>query len=132
ELDWKPDALPSPNPGELRKLLIDEARKWDEARITDRAERILTQAGSTPEQIDQWFKANAGAALTEEERTRAEDDPKTVIEEKIAELLRAELTQFERWVLLQILDQAWKAHLHGMDQLRDSIGLRSFAQKDSR
>jgi preprotein translocase subunit SecA len=47
-------------------------------------------------------------------------------------LLREELEQFERFVLLQILDQAWKDHLHSMDQMRDSISFRSFSQKDPR
>ena len=53
-------------------------------------------------------------------------------EEKVAAVLRAELTQFERWVLLQIVDQAWKDHLHSMDQVRESIGFRSFSQRDPR
>jgi preprotein translocase subunit SecA len=47
-------------------------------------------------------------------------------------VLRAELTQFERWVLLQIVDQAWKDHLYSMDQVKESIGFRSFSQKDPR
>jgi preprotein translocase subunit SecA len=46
--------------------------------------------------------------------------------------MRAELTQLERFVLLQILDQAWKDHLYGMDQLKDSVGLRGYAEKDPR
>ncbi|NQX90356.1 MAG: SEC-C domain-containing protein, partial [Halioglobus sp.] len=53
-------------------------------------------------------------------------------EERIKSLHRAEVTQFERWVLLQILDQAWKDHLYAVDQLRESIGLRSFSQRDPR
>ena len=40
-------------------------------------------------------------------------------EEKIRAGLRAELTQFERWILLQIFDSAWKDHLHSMDQLKE-------------
>jgi len=35
-------------------------------------------------------------------------------------------------VLVQVLDATWKDHLHAMDQLRDSIGFRSFSQKDPR
>jgi preprotein translocase subunit SecA len=31
---------------------------------------------------------------------------------------------------LQILDQQWKAHLHTMDSLRESINLRGYAQRD--
>jgi preprotein translocase subunit SecA len=42
------------------------------------------------------------------------------------------MLQFERWILLQIVDTAWKDHLHGMDQLRESIGYRSFSQRDPR
>jgi preprotein translocase subunit SecA len=132
ELDWNPTALPSAHPAELRKIIIEEAEKWDESRISERAERILTASSSDPAKLDEWLQQNVGMRLTEQERERAADDPQTVMEEKIASLMRAELTQFERWVLLQILDQAWKDHLYAMDQLKESIGLRSFSQKDPR
>ncbi len=46
--------------------------------------------------------------------------------------LREELSTFEQMVLVQVLDSTWKDHLHAMDQLRDSIGFRSFSQKDPR
>ncbi|MHC4775609.1 MAG: preprotein translocase subunit SecA, partial [Planctomycetota bacterium] len=127
ELGWHPQMLPSTDPMELKRILLAEAEKWDEARITERAERAVA-AGSSPDELDQWFQQHASARLTDEERRRAEDDPQTVAEEKIAAVLRAELTQFERWVLLQIVDQAWKDHLHSMDQIRESIGFRSFSQ----
>jgi len=131
ELDWKPHALPSPNPRELRDILIDHAKKWTPERIVERAERAVA-AGSEPEKLNDWFEQNCGVRLTEEERERASDDPKSLAEEKIASLLRTELTQFERWVLLQIVDQAWKDHLHAIDMLRESIGFRSFSQRDPR
>jgi preprotein translocase subunit SecA len=47
-------------------------------------------------------------------------------------MLRAELAQLERFVLLQILDIAWKDHLYAMDLLKDSIGLRGFGERDPR
>ncbi|HRQ76780.1 MAG TPA: preprotein translocase subunit SecA [Phycisphaerales bacterium] len=131
ELDWNPNALPSVNPAELRKLLIEAARTWDESKIAERAERAVAQ-GSSPEKLEEWMRTNAGALFSEEERERLIDDPQTVVEEKLAEVLRAELTQFERWVLLQIVDQAWKDHLYAVDQLKESIGLRAFSQKDPR
>ncbi|MEX0584443.1 MAG: preprotein translocase subunit SecA [Natronospirillum sp.] len=40
------------------------------------------------------------------------------------------LRQFERQVMLQVLDQHWKEHLHQMDQLRQGIHLRGYAQKN--
>ncbi len=36
----------------------------------------------------------------------------------------------EKSVLLQILDQAWKEHLLQLDQLRQAVSLRAYAQKD--
>ncbi|HEY2600394.1 MAG TPA: SEC-C metal-binding domain-containing protein, partial [Thermoleophilaceae bacterium] len=36
----------------------------------------------------------------------------------------------ERWVLLQIIDERWREHLHDMDYLREGIHLRGFAQID--
>ncbi|MCH8209982.1 MAG: preprotein translocase subunit SecA [Planctomycetes bacterium] len=131
ELQWDPQSLPSTDPIQLRQLLIAEAEKWDESRIAERADRALV-AGTNPEKLDEWFATNCNTHLTDEERKRAVDDPKTVAEEKITSVLRAELTQFERWVLLQIVDQAWKDHLYAMDQVKEAIGFRSFSQRDPR
>ena len=36
----------------------------------------------------------------------------------------------EKSLLLQVLDQQWKEHLLGLDQLRQGISLRAYAQKD--
>ena len=48
-------------------------------------------------------------------------------EEKIgADMMR----QYERHILLQIIDHAWKDHLLAMDHLKDGIGLRAYGQKD--
>src|SRR3712207_2415479 len=43
-----------------------------------------------------------------------------------AELMRA----LERYILLQIIDDRWREHLHDMDYLREGIHLRGFAQID--
>ena len=42
------------------------------------------------------------------------------------ELMRA----LERFVLLQIIDERWREHLHDMDYLREGIHLRGFAQME--
>jgi len=47
-------------------------------------------------------------------------------EELGPELMRA----LERYVLLQIIDERWREHLHDMDYLREGIHLRGFAQID--
>lgn len=40
------------------------------------------------------------------------------------------LRQAERYFLLQAVDRHWMEHIDAMDDLRDSIGMRSYAQKD--
>jgi preprotein translocase subunit SecA len=37
---------------------------------------------------------------------------------------------FLRFVMLSVLDEKWKDHLHDLDQLRNAIGYRSWGQKD--
>lgn len=40
------------------------------------------------------------------------------------------LRRFEKFVLLKTLDDQWKEHLASMDYLRQSVGLRGYAQKN--
>jgi len=47
-------------------------------------------------------------------------------EELGAELLR----ELERFIVLQVVDQHWKEHLHNMDVLRQGIGLRGYGQRN--
>ncbi|WP_019008224.1 preprotein translocase subunit SecA [Deinococcus aquatilis] len=47
-----------------------------------------------------------------------------------AELSPTMLNSLSRYVLLQVVDQHWKEHLHGMDVLRQGIGLRGYGQRD--
>jgi len=41
-----------------------------------------------------------------------------------------QLRHIERMLLMQTIDSKWKDHLYAMDQLKEGIGLRSFAQRD--
>jgi preprotein translocase subunit SecA len=38
--------------------------------------------------------------------------------------------QFQKFVIFRTIDQKWKEHLHGMDQLREGINLRAYGQKN--
>ena len=50
--------------------------------------------------------------------------------EKEEEIGSDNLTQIERYVMLQHIDYLWKEHLLNMDHLREGVGLRGYAQKD--
>jgi preprotein translocase subunit SecA len=130
ELDWTPEALPSTDPREIRNILVEAARTWDTAKIAERAGRILSVVGSDIDAVDGWLQEKLNAAFTESQRKSYESDPAGTLTERIAMTLRIEVSQLEQWILLQILDSSWKEHLHQMDQLRESIGYRSFSQRD--
>jgi preprotein translocase subunit SecA len=51
-------------------------------------------------------------------------------EDKVRQTGRPVMTQFEKSVILQTLDNQWREHLASMDQLRQGIHLRGYAQKD--
>lgn len=40
------------------------------------------------------------------------------------------MRSFERFIILRTIDEKWKDHLYGMDQLREGINLRAYGQKD--
>ncbi|MFG3435986.1 preprotein translocase subunit SecA [Nonomuraea sp. NPDC047897] len=40
------------------------------------------------------------------------------------------MREFERRVILSVLDRKWREHLYEMDYLREGIGMRAYAQKD--
>src|SRR5690606_25760850 len=50
--------------------------------------------------------------------------------EREAELGAPLLRELERFIVLQVVDQHWKEHLHGMDVLRQGIGLRGYGQRN--
>jgi len=50
---------------------------------------------------------------------------------KKEEMLGSELmARLERFAVLSVIDQKWKEHLREMDDLKQGIGLRAYAQKD--
>jgi len=58
------------------------------------------------------------------------DDALDTYAEKEQELGSELMRDVERYVILQVVDSRWRAHLDAMDYLRDGIHLRAMAQKD--
>ena len=79
--------------------------------------------------IQGWLDADE--SLHEETlREKIQDAVSQAIKAK-EELIGAEsMRSLERDVLLHVLDSHWKEHLAAMDYLRQSVGLRGYAQKD--
>jgi len=54
----------------------------------------------------------------------------TVYAKREEEFGSEQLRHIERMLLMQTIDSKWKDHLYAMDQLKEGISLRSFAQRD--
>jgi preprotein translocase subunit SecA len=132
QIEWTAEEVTKMTGPELGKALTEEAALWMHGdKLTDQCTQKAQELGSDPAAMAAWMKERFGVVMEDKEFAEAEDVAELMIG-KGRETLRAELTQLERFVLLQILDMAWKDHLYAMDQLKDSISLRSFAEKDPR
>lgn len=55
---------------------------------------------------------------------------KAVYEAKEKQLRPEQLLEFQKVVILRVVDQKWTEHISNMDELRQGIGLRSYAQNN--
>ncbi len=120
---------------DIRHDIIDEivngaippgsyADQWDGERLQNETLRLLGL--EIPAQ--EWF-AEEGIADSEIlDRVTDLSDKKMAL--KAADIGPEVWRQVQRMVILQILDQHWKEHLHNLDHLRQGINLRAFGQRD--
>ncbi len=131
-LEWTAEQIFSQPLADLRQKLVIEARQWIQGdKLTQLIDDALALHDEDDVALAEWAQSRFGQRLTGEELAAAEDR-KALLLDRGRAMLRAELTQLERFVLLQILDMAWKDHLYAMDQLKDSVGLRGYAERDPR
>ncbi len=79
--------------------------------------------------VQEWLKADDGLDEAElANRVVAEGHAR--YDEKVAQVGRESMHQFERAVMLQTLDTRWREHLSALDHLRQGIHLRGYAQKN--
>ena len=78
--------------------------------------------------INQWTKEDG--IIEKEIITRLMEESNNYMAERAVKFGVDVFRQAEKSLLLQVLDQGWKDHLLMLDQMRQSIGLRAYAQKD--
>ncbi|MDQ6973514.1 MAG: SEC-C metal-binding domain-containing protein, partial [Mariprofundaceae bacterium] len=135
---------------EQRRELLEAESVHDviEDMSEDFAERLSAEFLSG--RPDEWDHEGLQAALLErlgmdvdvdtmlndDDVNHAEDATKKILalmhlflETKEALTGEEQMRGFEKWLILQVLDHHWKDHLLAMDHLRQSVGLRGYAQK---
>jgi preprotein translocase subunit SecA len=131
-LDWTAESVTAMNGKQIHEALIAQAEAFLEGgKLEEQVKHALTQHGENLQALSDWLKQRFALEITTDELAAAED-LESFVTTKAREVLRSELTQLERYVMLQILDMAWKDHLYAMDQLKDSVGLRGYAERDPR
>ncbi len=98
--------------------------QWNAEQLQMDAQRVLGVEVAAAD----WF-AEDGVAETEVEE-RLTDMSDRYMAEKAVRIGPDTMRMAEKSLLLQVLDQQWKLHLLGLDQLRQGISLRAYAQKD--
>ena len=99
---------------------------WDVPRLGAQLAALCGEAAAAP--LMEAGEQASGEAL----RARAVAHAEAAYEKKEAEVAAAgaDMREIERVVLLRTVDAHWMEHIDAMDQLRQGIGLRAYAQKD--
>ncbi len=98
--------------------------QWDVPGL----ERQLEAEFAVALPLTQWLEDDKG--LHEESlRQRIVDSVQSAYDAKAAEVGEG-MRQLEKQIMLQVLDTLWKEHLATMDQLRQGIHLRAYANKN--
>jgi len=114
----------------LRRTLLDLSEAYNNGQLTSEIQQTLQEEPSA-EALAQWANERFNVTLKPDQLQDEDDDSAAdLIERQAREFLRSELTELERYVLLQIYDATWKDHLYAMDHLKSGIGLRGFAERD--
>ena len=127
EASLTPEQIQNTPPKEIHTQLLQLSESWNNGKLTEAVESKIQS--SDAEALSTWAKERFEAEL-EVDTLKDSDNAKECLLNAGRDFLRKELTDLERYVLLQIYDQAWKDHLYAMDHLKESIMLRAYAEKD--
>ncbi|MDX2130582.1 MAG: preprotein translocase subunit SecA [Planctomycetota bacterium] len=128
---FTPEEVRRTPPARFREGLLELSRAFVDQGRLDKA-IAEAQACATDEALEAHLRDRYAAAMPDTLRYLKGDERVNAIRARVESILRAELLQFERAVLLETLDTSWKDHLYAMDQLRDTINFRAVSQQDPR
>jgi len=122
------EQIQNTKPRLLHKQLLELSQSFNDGEL----DRELSDkiAGLNKADLVSWANERFGASLTENDLPADGPELKDRLSEIATQFLRAELSDLEKYVLVQVYDSTWKDHLYSMDHLKSSIWMRSLAEKD--
>jgi len=111
----------------LHQQLLRLSEDYHNGRLDEEIEEKITSLSVS--ELTRWANRRFDASLSEEDLQETAVAGE-LLRQKAREFLRRELSDLEKYVLLQVYDSVWKEHLYAMDHLKESIWMRSLAQKD--
>jgi preprotein translocase subunit SecA len=125
--DLNPQQLQQLSPNHLHKRLLELSTSYSDGQLE---QEIESKATLDKPQLLTWANERFDASLTAEDIVDETEQRKKLLTDTGRQFLRKELSDLEKYVLLQVYDSAWKDHLYSMDHLKGTIWMRSHAQKD--
>jgi len=122
------EAIQDVKPKTLQKQLLELSESFNNGKLEQELSEKITGL-SIPELV-KWANERFDASLNEEDLSGDGAEIKDKLSLAAKEFLRAELSDLEKYVLIQVYDSTWKDHLYAMDHLKSSIWMRSWAEKD--
>ena len=124
-----------------REVLNGENLKTQIQKMMHSVVQEVVETHKTPEGIDKEGLKTEAKSILNLDLNQINDNPETITEElynqvienyeaKEKEMGEETLREFERVVMLKVVDQKWMDHIDSMDELKDGIGLRAYGQKD--
>jgi len=132
KMGWDDTVIRGRTPQQIREELLTASKRFVEENRLPKAIDEALAADKGNESLEKYFKETYNAVLPPWMVRLQGDDRVQAVRARVESILRAELLQFERFVMLEVLDPAWKDHLYEMDKLRDTINYRAFSQQDPR
>jgi preprotein translocase subunit SecA len=104
------------------------ADDWDLDKLWN-ALKMLYPVGITVADVEE--EAGGRSGVTQDMLlTELRSDIQVAYDNREESLGEEETREFERRVVLAVLDRKWREHLYEMDYLQEGIGLRAMAQRD--
>jgi preprotein translocase subunit SecA len=125
--DFSVEQIQNAKPSALQKQLLELSEKFNNDGLDN--EIVSKMSRLDTNELAKWANERFDASLNPE-LLEDKSQLKDRLKEAGLEFLRSELSDLEKYVLLQVYDSTWKDHLYAMDQMKSNIHFRAFAEKD--